>query len=137
MNSKLLLNPYPCRLGVALRGRLYRVSLPSYSHNIISKQWHEFQLALGVGFIRGVGARSISSLTGQFGPTHSLPCLAATETRVLQLEDHPEKSVEDAKKMATVSGGLNIRGSSLLLSFLSFLPSRDSRQPIRPCCLYL
>lgn len=38
--------------------------------------------------------------------------------------------------MATVEGGLNIRGSSLLLSFLSFLPSRDSRQPIRSCCLY-
>jgi hypothetical protein len=65
---------------------------------IISKQWHEFQLALGVGFIRGVGARSISSFIGQFGPTHSLPCLAATEIRVLQLEDSPEKSVEDAKK---------------------------------------
>lgn len=95
--ARLLLNPHPCGLGVALRGRFYRVSC-HLTRIIISKQWHEFQLALGVGFIRGVGARSISSFIGQFGPTHSLPCLAATEIRVLQLEDSPEKSVEDAKK---------------------------------------
>lgn len=91
----------PESLSVWARGgfawKIVPCELPSYSHNIISKQWHEFQLALGVGFIRGVGARSISSFIGQFGPTHSLPCLAATEPRVLQLEDSPEKSAEDAK----------------------------------------